>query len=189
MKKNTTERRQWDVTLRAFSPADLMKGDERKTSLRGNEFVDKKDERIRLRGLIDSLMAQAVLCSAYAIRYGYSNIEAGTGDIVRVMRLLTAADAREEKPEVKTILGMTFDELREASYNPKKELGLEHYFPGEDTDLMTAHLNMLRAKTREVELAFCCAEDTEVNRAMQLVLNRLSSAAYLLMLECRADRV
>lgn len=151
--------------------------------------MDKTDPRIRLRGRLDSLHARAVLACAYATRYGYTNIIMGTGDIVRVTAELVHAEATGKKPEIRTILGMTMDELREASNHPRSELGLDHYYPDANCDLMTAHLDMLRTQTRETELDFCAAPDDPVCQEIQFVLNRLSAAAYILMLECRSERL
>ena len=136
-----------------------MRGDEERTELRAGEIVSKCDPRIELRGQIDSLLAQAVLNCAYAEHFGYTNISLGTQDIVRVIKELMRAEATGDAPEVRSILGMSLDELREASYNPKSELGLDHYYPDEHADLMTAHLNILRTDIRQTERAACCLED------------------------------
>lgn len=166
-----------------------MRDNEGKTSFRGQETVSKCDPRIELRGQIDSLLAQAVLNCAYAEHYGYTNVSLGAKDIVRVIRELMRTEATGEKIEIKTILGMTFDELRDVSNNPKEELGVQHYMPDENTDLMSAHLNILRTDIRRVErMAWCLEDDSEQLQATGLVLNRLSSAAYILMLECRSER-
>lgn len=166
-----------------------MRDDEKRTSLRGDEVVDKVSSEIQLRGRLDSLMAQAVLTAAYAEHFGYTNITMGAKDVVRVVGELQTAEARDTVPEVRSVLGFMLDELRDIANNPRAELGLDPYYPGPDTDLMTAYLNVLRAEVRSVELAYCAAPDTEVNRTIQLVLNRLSTAVYILMLECRSERV
>lgn len=166
-----------------------MRGDEERTVLRGEEVVSKCDPRLEMRGELDTLLAQAVLNSAYAEHYGYTNISLGAKDIVRVMKELVRADALGEAPEITSILGMTMDELRDASNHPKSELGLDHYHPDEHTDLMTAHLNVLRTDIRRAERTACCLEgDSKELKALRLILNRLSAAAYILMLECRSER-
>lgn len=166
-----------------------MRGDEGRTVLRGDETVGKCDPRIEFRGQIDALLAQAVLNCAYAEHYGYTNVTLGAQEIVRAIRELMRAEATGEAPEITSIMGMTPDELREASYNPRAELGLDHYYPDEHIDLMTAHLNILRTEIRNVErTCWCLEDDSKEMQAMGLILNRLSSAAYLLMLECRSAR-
>lgn len=167
----------------------MLRGDETQTELRPGQPVSKTLPDIKLRGRLDSLMARAVLTAAYAEHFGYSNINMGVKDIVRVVRVLQTAEALDEVPQVGSILGLTFDELRAACSNPRAELGLDHYSPGSDTDLMTAYINMLRVEARSVELDFCAAPATEVYSAIQTILNRLSSAAYVLMLECRSERI
>lgn len=166
-----------------------MTGDETRTSLRADIAVDKRDIRIARRGALDGLLAKAVLNCAYAEHFGYTNITMGTRDLVRVMRELVHADAVDKEPDVKTILGMTLDEIRDVSQHPREELGLDHYFPDENCDLMTAYLNVLRTDIRTAELMFCGEDDSGVTRRIQFLLNRLSSAAYILMLECRSERV
>lgn len=166
-----------------------MREKEDKTILRGDEIVSKCDPRIELRGQIDSLLAQAVLNCAYAEHYGYTNVTLGAKDMVRVIRELMRAEATGKETQVRTILGMDFEELRDVSNNPREELGVQHYLPDENTDLMSAHLNILRTEIRRAERTACCLEDdSKEMRAMRLVLNRLSSAAYILMLECRSER-
>lgn len=166
-----------------------MREDEERTVLRGSETVSKCDPRIEFRGGLDSLLAQAVLNCAYAEHYGYTNITLGAQEIVRVVKELTRAEAKGEAPEITSMMGMDLDELREAANHPKTELGLDHYYPDEHIDLMTAHLNILRTDIRRVERTCCCLEDdSKEMKAMRLILNRLSSAAYVLMLECRSER-
>lgn len=166
-----------------------MKDDEKKTELRGGQYVEKASPEIKRRGRLDKLMAQAVLTAAYAEHFGYTNVVMGARDVVRVIGLLQSAEAKDEVSDVRSILGLTFDELRSTAANPRMEIGLDPYYPGSDTDLMTAYLNLLRAETRSVELAWCEAPETDVNKKIQLVLNRLSSAVYILMLECRSERI
>lgn len=165
-----------------------MREDEERTVLRGDEIISKCDPRLEFRGQLDSLLAQAVLNCAYAEHYGYTNITLGAQEIVRVTKELVRAEAKGQAPEIASIMGMSLDEIREASYHPKTELGLDHYYPDEHIDLMSAHLNMLRTDIRQAERACCCIDDdSKEMKAMRLILNRLSSAAYVLMLECHAE--
>ena len=167
-----------------------MRENESKTVLRGKSAVEKSDPQIMLRGEIDGLLARAVMTCAYAKHVGYTEIVSGTEDIVRVIRELMRCEALGETPCVTEILGMSLDELRTASQKPKSELGLEHYIPDAETDLMTAHLNLLRTDIRRTERAACAAEKgNPADAGIQMVLNRLSSAAYILMLENRANRI
>ncbi len=159
---------------------------ESKTILRDSETVRKDDPQIILRGELDSLYAQSVCICVYADKYGYKDIISGTQDILRVIRELIFAEAEFNKPNVDSILGMTLNELREVSNNPKSELGLEHYLPDENADMMTAQINRLRTDIKRAERAAWAAEENGVNDTIGLILNRLSSAAYILMLESNA---
>lgn len=163
-----------------------MKGEETNTLLFGKKTAQKDCPEIMLRGELDCLMAQAVLVCAYAKQYGHVDIIGGTEDIVRVVRELVRSEALGEPPDVEEILGMDFEELRHVSHHPKTELGADHYFPDENTDMMTALLNLLRTDIRRAERACVGAKDDgPANGEIQLVLNRLSSAAYILMIENR----
>lgn len=165
-----------------------MKGNERETILYGSQKVDKGNAQIELRGELDSLMAQAVFACAFARQYAYTDILSGAEDIVRVVRELVNCEGAGKPPAIGRILGLDFDELRHISHNPQMELGIPHYFPDEHTDDMTATLNKLRTDVRRAERAAARAPENEVNDSIQLVLNRLSSAIYILMLENRAER-
>ncbi len=166
-----------------------MRGDEKKTSLFGSECVGKNHPRIELRGEIDSLYARAVHVCAFARQYGYTEIISGMEDIVRAVRELMRAEALRVEPEIDGIMGMELDELRDVSHRTKEELGLETYMPDEHTDEMTALINLLRADIRRVErYAVSAGEDCPADAGIQLVLNRLSSAAYILMLENHAQK-
>ena len=166
-----------------------MKGNEKLTSLNGKENVEKDDPQIMLRGEIDSLYARAVYTCSFARQYGYTAVLSGLEDIVRVVRELMRAEAMGDPPQIDSVMGMELEELRHVSHHIKSELGLEPYMPDEHTGEMTALLNLLRAEVRRTErAAVYVREDGSVNKDIQLVLNRLSSAAYILMLENHADR-
>ncbi len=167
-----------------------MKENEEKTLLYGGQTAQKCDPQIMFRGEIDSLHARAVYVCAYAKQYGYHDVISGTEDIVRVTRELMRAEAMKEEPQVDAILGIALPELRKISHHPKSELGTEHYLPDENTDVMTAQLNLLRTDVRRAERCACAAGgENPVCKAMCMVLNRLSSAVYILMLENRISRM
>ena len=169
-----------------------MEGSERETILRSDQIVKKDSAQINLRGEIDSLYAQALFTCAYARQYGYTDILSGLEDIVKAVRAVMTAEATDKAPEISHIIGLDFDELRRISNNPKAELGIEHIIPDElTTDDMTALINVLRTRARQAEraaAAACEADDTISNEAVLTTLNRLSSAAYILMLEHIAAR-
>jgi ethanolamine utilization cobalamin adenosyltransferase len=167
-----------------------MEKNEGATLLYGKETVEKDDPQIMLRGEIDSLYARAVYTCAFVKQYGRVQVTGGMEDIVRVVRELMRAEATCQRPEVGGILGMDLDEVRHVSHHVNAELGLEPYMPDENTDEATALLNLLRTEIRRAERAAVYAGgDNPANEQIQLVLNRLSSAAYILMLESRAERI
>ncbi len=166
-----------------------MKGNETKTVLAGEQYVEKNHPAIELRGCIDSMHARAVYTCTFARQYGYPEIVAGLEDIVRVTREIMRSDATGQPPDVQDILGLDLDEIREVSNNPQSELGISHYMPDAHADEMTALLNMLRTDVRRTERAAVAAGTGDgAMEGIQLVLNRLSGAVYILMLENRAEK-
>lgn len=166
-----------------------MKQNEAQTLLNANEVVGKDCAQIALRGEIDSIYARAVHLCAYARQYDYMDLLGNLEDILRVIRKLMYSEATGTPPEVEHIMGLDLDEVRRASHHPESELGVPGYMPDEHTDEMSALLNILRADIRRAERAAVCAGTGHPpNEGIQLVLNRLSSAVYILMLENRAER-
>jgi ethanolamine utilization cobalamin adenosyltransferase len=160
-----------------------MRGDEKQTSLRDGVTISKGDPLIGLRGAIDSLHAKAVYTCVFAKQYGYADVVAGMEDVVRVTRELMRSEALDEPPDIKDILGMGLDEIRLVSNNPQTELGIPHYMPDENADEMTALLNVLRTEVRDAERIAAGIGGGETADGIQMVLNRLSGAVYILMLE------
>lgn len=169
-----------------------MEGSERETILRGDRIVKKDNAQINLRGEIDSLYANALFTCAYARQNGYTDILSGLEDIVRAVRTIMTAEATDKVPELSAIIGLDFNELRQISNNPKAEIGIDHIFPDElTTDDMTALINVLRTQIRKAERSAVTAYEehgTVSNESIITALNRLSSAAYILMLEHIAAR-
>lgn len=166
-----------------------MKGNESKTQLNSKDLISKSDPQIMLRGEIDSLFARAICTCAHARQYGHTEILSGLEDIVRVVRELMRAEATMDIPQVEEILGMGLEEVRYVSHNVTTELGLSPYMPDEYTNEMTALINLLRAEIRRVERAAVSVEiQSPCVEGIQLVLNRLSSAAYILMLESNTTK-
>ncbi|MEG0356305.1 MAG: hypothetical protein RR504_01570 [Christensenellaceae bacterium] len=161
-----------------------MKNNESITSLYGHDTVKKDSPQIMLRGEIDSLLARAIAVCAYAKGNGFDEIYADASEIVHIIKMIMNSEASACEIDITEILKMTLDELREVSYNPKKKLDADHYFPDENSDMMTANLNLFRTDIRRTE-RYCVAAGLEnsSNRCIQKVLNRLSSAVYIMMIK------
>ena len=159
------------------------------THLNATTFVAKNDARIVFRGRVDSAIAQAVLLQTEwqstrapeALQKMLADIRAGLGNVLRSETLGEAMPA---------IAMGEFDEaqIHAISHNPLKHMGHDHIVPTVEHGLAVARLNLLRAVIREAEVAGAQAfinKDFSVDRADVLqALNRLSSAAYVLMLFC-----
>ena len=162
-----------------------MKNREAETSLYGSEVVSKADSQIELRGELDSLLARVVDACAMARERKEENLADELAEVVRAVKMLVLCEAACKEARLDTpLLGWTAEELREGSYHPQKYLQAAHCFPDENTERMVAVLNVLRTEIRRVER--CCIRaglHRYTNKSLQVVLNRLSSAMYIIMLK------
>ena len=162
----------------------MSKKPEHMTSLIGNSLVPKNHPRIILRGKLDSLQAQVILIQC---ELEDQTLLADLGDILACLRELTRCEVLDQSFEQDSLIGLTYTELRTQSHNPQKYFSVpamslpDHKF-GRDY----AQINKLRTAIREAELtavaAFETAEGVSRTDIVQ-ALNRLSSAAYIMM--CR----
>ena len=135
--------------------------------------LDKTTEQLALRGKLDTLNAQIVLMQALSSNKDYiSDLE----EIRQVVRKLQHCEASGSSFEGDfTLCGITADKLHSLSHNPKDG----HIMPHCDMKQEAASLNLLRTLIRETELASCRAFPGD-NLRLSHILNRLSSAAYVL---------
>jgi ethanolamine utilization cobalamin adenosyltransferase len=91
-----------------------------------------------------------------------------------------------------TLIGLTEQEIREISHNPKKTLGIPHFMPTHEMGEMMAELNLVRTQVRETELAAVEAffNPTKGLQREDIVkaLNRMSSAVYVIMCRLKAGK-
>jgi len=158
-----------------------MKKSEHMTQLLGDTLVSKSHPRILLRGKLDSLGAQVVFIQCELAED--LALVAELQEIGDVLHELMAAEVLDRPFGRETILGLTFDQLREQSHNPQKYFGVQAMVaPDAGQGRTYALLNLLRTAVREAELAAVTAFEAE-RQDLALGLNRLSSAVYILM--CR----
>ena len=141
-------------------------------------MTDKSTARIALRGKLDSLNAQIVFLQALSQNPEYISDLEDIRQIVRTLQMCEASDEVFADPF--TLWGLSEDEIHSRSHNPAKFYGRGHILPHHDMQTESAGLNLLRTQIRETELSACLAfEDSDYLRLCH-VLNRLSSAVYIL---------
>lgn len=163
------------------------------THLRGNRLVPKTHPRIKLRGLLD-------LTESFIIHAQVEASQAGMGDLVKHLdelldytrQVLRAEVLDAALPEMK-IMGMTAAEIREVSHNPAATLGIKHILPSYQMGPVMSAINIARTCIRQAELyaveAFWTDPFGEPARKDILeALNRLSSAAYVMMCKLAAGK-
>ena len=154
---------------------------ENMTHLYGTELINKDNEIIVLRGKLDSLQSEILL-----IQFEIS--ESNDCELVEKLQKTLVFTRMIMQAEVKSLpfsawkeLGMTSDEIRKKSHNPKKYFGKNHILPNYEMGKKILLLNKLRSMTREVELIAVKALDTRID--IIEALNRLSSYFYICMIE------
>lgn len=144
------------------------------TSLNARERVSKSSTRIEFRGKLDSLNARIILFQANSQNEEFI---ADLEEIREVVRKLQRCEACDEVfAERLTLWGFDEDEIHSRSHNPEKGHILPHYDMGREA----AEINFLRTLTREAEILACRAFNDEDKLRIIHVLNRLSSALYIL---------
>ncbi len=153
-----------------------MISDERKTSKNQNTTTAKSDPAIVFRGKLDSLESEVILLSSMVISSTALHLD--LEKIAEQLNKMLVCHFLEADFDETTILSLDFDSLREISYHPKENFGLEvlQRFTGKD-GFIIASLNNLRAKTREVE-TFAVKIGADISYVK--FLNRLSSAFFIL---------
>ena len=157
------------------------------TNLNAAEMVTKNDPRIAFRGKLDTFQAELLMVIAKCNKYNSPRLAGYLGEAVGLLRRVMVADVKNEPLGEWTFLGLTPDELREHSHHPEKYYDLPHRAPEADLGYAALELNLLRAKSREVEMAFSQAfisGNSVARKDIAELLNRLSSGLYILY--CRA---
>ncbi len=154
------------------------------THLNGKKLVTKSDPVIRLRGELDSFISQLVETQLWFIGRGYTGMAEKLEEVVVFCRSLMQAEVLEKEFEFPLMFGFDKEQLREVSHNPMKYFGVKHSFVSKKHGMSVAKLHVLRAKSREVELAavnaFATADGKCVREDIVAALNRLSSILYIL---------
>ena len=161
---------------------------EHMTHLYGDVLVEKTHPRIRFRGKMDSLQSILLLAQVYcpAEKEKIQEILDLSGRILR-------ADVLEEPLEEKPLCGFSEEEIHSRSHFPQDYYGIPHFMPRAEDGTAVLWLNRCRSAVREAELsaarAFETAEGGCERGDILKALNRMSSMAYILMIEKKAGSV
>lgn len=157
------------------------------TLLDDKVLVPKTHPRIRLRGKLDTLIAQTVVVQTqFDMVKKYPLLHKLLADLRSYIGNVLRCEVTGE-PLLPLSMGELDDKaIHSISHQPLKYLGHDHVLPEQGHGANVALLNLLRALAREVELEACNAfvTDTFELAREDIVqgLNRLSSAFYVLML-------
>ncbi len=148
----------------------------------GNALVAKDNPRIVLRGQLDSLQAQIIAVQAeLAAANANGGLINDLDDVLNYARILLRAEVMEEVVPDCPLLGLSPTELRQHSHNPQKYYGVKQMvLPCYKYGVAYAKLNLLRAKTREVETTAVTAFGKDSLLIIRS-LNRLSSCFHIMM--------
>lgn len=157
------------------------------THLNKDTFVAKNDPRLKLRGKLDSAIAQVVLIHEEFDPEGrFFGLAQWLADIRSALGNVLKAEVTDETLATGSFGDMDAEMIHAVSHNPLKYLGHDHMVPEKGYGLRVARLNLLRAQIREAELYAAdvyIARDFTVTRPdIMKGLNRLSSAVYVFML-------
>ena len=149
------------------------------TQLTGDLLVPKTHPRIVFRGKLDSLEALLLL----TVRQVPEQAES-LKELLDCVRRILKSEVLEEPFADRPLCGLTEQQQREQSQLPQKYFGQPHFMPQPEDTPEVLHLNYLRTQIRETELAAAHAFGRDRPDLLR-ALNRLSSLAYILMLQCK----
>ena len=157
------------------------------THLRGDILVPKTHPVIAFRGAMDTLQAQLLL-TATAVP---QNMVAAVRQLLDLARKIIRWDVMEEPAQLDPLCGLTADEIRSHSHRPQDFYGIPHFMPEHTDGNAILQLNLARCTARTAELAAVRAftDDNGICKREDLLqaLNRLSSALYILMIQCKKE--
>jgi ethanolamine utilization cobalamin adenosyltransferase len=153
---------------------------ERMTHLFANQLVPKTHPRIALRGKLDTMQAEIILAQAEAASGGMTQLALDLGEVLTATREVLGAEVTGRELGSLRLFGYDSDELRRISHHVKETFGFQHPTPSYEMGALAARLNLLRAVTREAELAAEFAFREGEREDIIQTMNRMSSAVYIL---------
>ena len=159
--------------------AVLSEKPEHMTHLHGCLLVRKTHPRIVLRGALDTLEAELLLCAAEE-----APLREPLTEILTLVRQILRCEVLEEPLTMGKLCGLTPQELRSHSHRPQDYYGVPHFMPQPTDSLTILRLNRCRTTARAAELAaasaFTTPDDTCTRTDLLQALNRISSMLYIL---------
>ena len=166
----------------------LQEKPEYMTHIHGNTLVMKNHPVIAFRGQLDSLEAQIIQVQYQASLEGQDQIVSELDEILSYCRSMLACEVTGKPLPGTTLLGLDEEQQRDVSHYPQKYFGIGHLLPGYQMDKWAIQFNLLRTRSREVELsaiaAFVSADGNVERTDILQGMNRLSSVFYIMM--CRS---
>lgn len=160
---------------------------EHMTHLRGNILVPKTSPIIAFRGAMDTLQAEILLAQLAVAPSMQRKLE----EILTLARDILRWEVMEEPAKVETLCGLTPQQQRSHSHRPQDFYGQPHFMPSHTDGGGILQLNRARCAARNAELAaahaFCNEVDKCIRPDILLLLNRMSSMLYILMIELKAN--
>ncbi len=158
---------------------------EHMTQLYGNKLVPKDHRKIEFRGRLDSLQSKILEVQVIASKLQNEGVAKDLEEILSFVRNILRAEVLEEKLPEFSILGISENDLREMSHNPKKYFNMDHFMPNYKMGEIVVGLNSIRSNIREVEIcgfkAFKDIDGEITRNDIIRYLNRLSSCLYIMM--------
>lgn len=155
------------------------------TCLFGTEYTDKDHPRITLRGALDGLHAQGILCAVVARDEGHAKLALQAEQIAQAALCVLAAEYSGHPVQLPDQLDL--EKAHADSHAPKRAFGVDHFYVTAAMGAPMAHLNLLRTRIRDCErLAVSVFGRTRTDIVQ--ALNGLSSFAYCLMCQLRAEQ-
>ena len=155
---------------------------EHMTHLNGDILVPKTHPRILLRGAVDILEAELLLCAAKA----EGEIRKQLEEALSYTRTLLRNEVLDEPVKTETLGGMDEKALRERSHRPQDFYGQAHFMPAPTDSLLLLQVNKARCAARAAELKAVAAFPAGREDLLR-AFNRLSSFLYLIMIQLKKE--
>ena len=158
---------------------------EHMTHLRGNILVPKTAPIIAFRGAMDTLQAEILLAQLAVAPEIRRKLE----QILTLARNILRWEVMQEPAVCETLCGLTPQQQRSHSHFPQEHYGVAHFMPSQEDGAGLLQLNRARCAARSAELAAArafCTEEGCQRPDLLLLLNRMSSMLYILMIELKA---